>query len=726
MRLRFTGWVAWLAAVLTIAAAAVSVSTSALAAVAAPAAGLPTGTPAKGPVSSSYSSPVTGYTVTLVARKCSSYTDIMANRARNNIMESLQDLGKDSVYQAGQGVNPATERDNDPGCTPLNGWQFELGSSFTKPGQLSVVTGSPLVITADTGTVPQLNAQGERTGKVLQGAVVEQVTDEQYQLAQESALWVQGGTVQYPQLNNRYGDEYAFGVLRCALDNANADNVESVTYPSGTKNVFCYAYYVNPAPAAATVTIRKEVTGSGVSQDFTFDSNLSYETSGTFSLPVANGQSASSDFIRADSASFGGPYNVKEEVPDGWKLTGLSCSDTNGMSTWITDQATASTSITLAAADHVTCTYTDSPPQSPTLTVWKVTSGGAGGPFRFAVVGPVSHNLTATTSAAERPAEATANGTSPTDYTPGTYTITEKLPPASRAGAWHFQQAYCNGHVLPGTVRGDSVSVNVMLLLNTGHACVFRNTFVPNGKIVIRLRTIGGTASGAFLGVGPGQSRYDVFKATTSRPAVPVTIYNKSHLEFGTWLAYSLTPKSSPARGTWVFQSFTCSRGTTTHPAAQVRVIRLSASSPAAACLATYRFQPATRIELVKTAGGLAAARSGPAVVQIQCLGTANGTVLARGQVVLARTATRAALPRPLVVQEPARCTVRETATGTASALNWTGSATLNGRKLPLPGTFTAGVPANPPLYLVTVHNDYHSAVVPCGIVAATRHQPDC
>jgi hypothetical protein len=281
MRLRLTGWRTYPAAALAVAAALILVSGAASAA---PTASQPVAAPAKASASSSYSSPVTGYTVTLVARKCSRYSDIMANRARNNIMESLEDLGKDSVYQYGQQVNPATEAGNDPDCAPLNGWQFELGSGYTKPGQLSVVAGSPLVTTGDTGTVPLLSAQGEPTGKLIHGAVVYQVTDEQYKLAQRSALWVQGGTVQHPQLENRYGAEYGFGTLRCAVDNANADNVEFVTYPSGTKNVFCYAYYVKSAPAAATVTIRKEVTGSGVSQGFTFDSNLSYEHSGTFGL----------------------------------------------------------------------------------------------------------------------------------------------------------------------------------------------------------------------------------------------------------------------------------------------------------------------------------------------------------------------------------------------------------------------------------------------------------
>jgi len=36
------------------------------------------------------------FTITLVARQCHAYTDVMANLARNDIQESLRDLGKNS------------------------------------------------------------------------------------------------------------------------------------------------------------------------------------------------------------------------------------------------------------------------------------------------------------------------------------------------------------------------------------------------------------------------------------------------------------------------------------------------------------------------------------------------------------------------------------------------------------------------------------------------------
>jgi hypothetical protein len=54
----------------------------------------------------------TGYWVTIAARVCDAYTDIHANKARNNIQESLKDLGPDTPYTgiyAAANVNPRLE-----------------------------------------------------------------------------------------------------------------------------------------------------------------------------------------------------------------------------------------------------------------------------------------------------------------------------------------------------------------------------------------------------------------------------------------------------------------------------------------------------------------------------------------------------------------------------------------------------------------------------------------
>ena len=73
--------------------------------------------------------------VTIVARQCPTYTDITANRARNNLQESLRNLGANTPYKDGEVVDLATEEAVQPKCTPITGWQFTLGTSIAGPGQ---------------------------------------------------------------------------------------------------------------------------------------------------------------------------------------------------------------------------------------------------------------------------------------------------------------------------------------------------------------------------------------------------------------------------------------------------------------------------------------------------------------------------------------------------------------------------------------------------------------
>jgi hypothetical protein len=70
-----------------------------------------------------------GYFVTFVALWCNSYTDIFANRARNDIVESLRDLGPDTQYgTSGALINPIYEKKPPQDrCHPITGWEFTLG-----------------------------------------------------------------------------------------------------------------------------------------------------------------------------------------------------------------------------------------------------------------------------------------------------------------------------------------------------------------------------------------------------------------------------------------------------------------------------------------------------------------------------------------------------------------------------------------------------------------------
>jgi hypothetical protein len=68
------------------------------------------------------------------------------------------------------------------------------------------------------------------------------LTDEQAQrAAQSQSLWLQGGAVDDPVLDQLYPQTYGFGALRCADDNLNGDNVEFLAYPQGARHIFCFA-----------------------------------------------------------------------------------------------------------------------------------------------------------------------------------------------------------------------------------------------------------------------------------------------------------------------------------------------------------------------------------------------------------------------------------------------------------------------------------------------------
>lgn len=130
-------------------------------------------------------------------------------------------------------------------------------------------------------------------------------------------------------------------------------------------------------------------------------------------------------------------------------------------------------------------------------------------------------------------------------------------------------------------------------------------------------------------------------------------------------------PVSNPVRGVWRFRSYICGVGVSAAPAPQLREVRLSADHPLAECLATYYWVPSAQVELVKTAAGPDAARSGPAVVTVSCRDVDGGQLLADGQVVLDSRSSRATLPRPLLLPESAVCIVREPRNGAVSKPNW-------------------------------------------------------
>ena len=254
------------------------------------------------------------YEVTFVARWCPAYTDIFANRARNDIVESLQDLGPDTQYDdTGILINPAYEKmPPQDRCQSIPQWEFTLGTGYQSRavtgvwGSLSKVTNPYSTRIVTKVLTPLLNDDGSPVPfRFLAGAVTIRLTPDQAEEAGEpDRLWAQGGTPDDPVLAQKFGTvdapEYAFGTLRCASDNLNGDNVEFIYFPAGVTHVFCYAFYVKPPPPSGTITITKHVVGApaGTHPAFNFPGGctgcLSFDPGG---FTLADTQSAT--FYRA-------------------------------------------------------------------------------------------------------------------------------------------------------------------------------------------------------------------------------------------------------------------------------------------------------------------------------------------------------------------------------------------------------------------------------------------
>ena len=120
-----------------------------------------------------------GYYVTFVALYCNSFTDIFANRARNDIVESLRDLGPNTQYgTSGALINPIYEQKAPQNrCHPVPDWEFALGtgintradtgvwgsiSRVTSPYSTSIVTQNSTPLLDEHATPGARRASGRR------------------------------------------------------------------------------------------------------------------------------------------------------------------------------------------------------------------------------------------------------------------------------------------------------------------------------------------------------------------------------------------------------------------------------------------------------------------------------------------------------------------------------------------------------------------------------------
>jgi len=376
------------------------------------------------------------------------------------------------------------------------------------------------------------------------------LTDDEVAQATKSNLWVQGGTQTAPVADP---DVYAFGALRCATDNVNGDNVEYVAYPTGKNHVFCFAYYVSPAPTAGTINVvKKLIPTDAPSQEIPFQGDVSYAEGGLFSIKASGKAPGTASFIRAG----GRTWSFQEKLPAGLVLADLRCTSAHGSTSTINGGAV---SVALLPGDTVTCTYTDAPapPEPPPggLIIRKVTRNALG-TFPFTVSGKADARLEATTTEEDVAAEAQPDG-SPT-FPPGDYRIEEELPSTPR-GDWRLSSVFCNT-TEKDIIDGTAVHFTVP---KGGGVCTFTNTFTPAGSITLHKSTVGATGTFQFA-IRPqfGEVREFIQRATTTSDSAEdrerATGDATDHIPLGVYTIQETTASSEGDDGLWRVDSVIC------------------------------------------------------------------------------------------------------------------------------------------------------------------------
>ncbi|WP_434317143.1 prealbumin-like fold domain-containing protein [Leifsonia sp. P73] len=623
--------------------------------------------------------------VTYVARVCDAYTDIMANKARNNLQESLFNLGPDSTYAPNDIVDPAREAAGSPNCRPLTGWTFSTGQGITPKSpatqNLSTVTGLFRSDITTQASTPLLDAQGNPVigpggqAQTIDGAVTVQLNAAEASFAQSGrTVWVQGGTPAQA-LNGR--SDIGFGALRCAQDALNGDNVDAVTFPQSRTHVFCFYYAVSPPPPPGTITVVKQVNGA-LSDTFGFQGNISYNPGGTFAIAASPGSPGSMQFIRG--ATLGSvtepPWSFTEQSRPGWQAPSPAvCTSANGLSVITISGAT--TTVNLAAGDSVTCTYTNTPTPLG-IGVLAKRSFGAVGSFPFAITGPnTTENFTATTTTQGEPTVFATRVGAPS----GNYTATETYPTdfsQTGPGTWSMTGADCNGSSLPISNTPSGAGVTFTAAPGTDVACLFTNSFAPSGAINIFKTTNGGVGRFEYtvLDSADNLTRVGNPVATTTTPGVEVqaqpSVTGLSAAAPGTDYTIVESMPAPDSEGFWVLDSVDCGGNTVSvDQATASAVVQLRPDAATADCRFVNRFQLYGTFSVTKTTTPDLGLRPDDAVIVVDCGGSTIGGTFT------VPAGTPGNDSGVAVTDSTLTCTVSEPDTGAATGVDVTTTAFL-------------------------------------------------
>jgi len=264
-----------------------------------------------------------------------------------------------------------------------------------------------------------------------------------------------------PNGNTRYDDELYS--LKSFISSGDTKIKVETKNPSNDDNIFFGAVFITkpavivqptpvPTPVPATIIVEKQTLPDGDPATFTFTGDLAG--------PVTDGHTISKNVPA-------GTYHATETVPNGWKLTDITC-DSGGSG----DIGTGSVEFIINPGQTIKCTFTNT--KLAKLTVVKKTVGGDGA-FDFATTNLPGGNFTITTSGG-------TGNKAYTDLAPGTYNLAETVP-----SGWDLTASSCDdGSTLPNVVLDPGENVT----------CTFTNT--KRGEVQIKKSTslAGGTGFG--------------------------------------------------------------------------------------------------------------------------------------------------------------------------------------------------------------------------------------
>ena len=203
-----------------------------------------------------------------------------------------------------------------------------------------------------------------------------------------------------------------------------------------------------------SITVVKSTAGGNATFDFTGPVSPA-SPGGNFQITTTAG---TGQVVLADLLP--GTHSVTEFVPAGWDLTNINCVDPSGG----TSTAGSTATVGLAPGENVTCTFTDT--RRGAIIVQKIAQG-PDGMFNFA--GSQSFAITTTGGSGQ-------DTTAYASVAPGTYTITETVPPG-----WSLTALSCSDG---STTNLGTATATVGVSAGETVTCTFTNTRLASLTIV--------------------------------------------------------------------------------------------------------------------------------------------------------------------------------------------------------------------------------------------------